>query len=63
MHGEAWYEVSVPDPKHPGDRRLVIHRDRTSLTLDLHSSHQADAKTAFESIWHDIAERLPFDGR
>ena len=63
MHGEPWYEVSVPDAKHPNDRRLVIHRDRTSLTLDLHSSHQADAKRAFESVWYKIAERLPADER
>jgi hypothetical protein len=63
MHGEAWYEVSVPDPQHPEDRRLVIHRDRSSLILDLHSSHQADPKGAFESIWYQIAERLPFDER
>ena len=60
---EAWYEVSVPDPKHPNDRRLVIHRDRTNLTLDLHSGHQRDAKKAFESVWHDISERLPYDSR
>ena len=63
MHGEPWYEVSVPDAKHPNDRRLVIHRDRTSLTLDLHSSHQTDAKRAFESVWYKIAERLPADER
>ncbi len=60
---EPWYEVSAPDPKHPNDRRLVIHRDRTTLTLELHSSHQSNAKHAFESVWHDIAERLPYDER
>lgn len=58
---EPWYEVSAVDPKHPNDRRLVIHRDRTTLTLDLHSSHQANARRAFESVWHEIAERLPYD--
>jgi hypothetical protein len=58
---EPWYEVSAADPKHPNDRRLVIHRDRTTLTLELHSSHQTNAKRAFESVWHEIAERLPFD--
>jgi hypothetical protein len=63
MHGEPWYEVSVPDARHPNDRRLVIHRDRTSLTLDLHSSHQTDARRAFESVWYKIAERLPADER
>jgi hypothetical protein len=61
LHDEPWYEVSVADPEHPQDRRLVIHRDRTTLTLDLHSSHQADAQHAFESIWYQIAERLPTD--
>jgi hypothetical protein len=60
-HGEPWYEVSAVDADHPGDRRLVIHRDRTSLILDLHSTHQSDAKRAFESIWYQIAERLPQD--
>ena len=60
---EPWYEVSAVDPKHPNDRRLVIHRDRTTLTLDLHSAHQPHAKRAFESVWHDIAERLPSDER
>jgi hypothetical protein len=55
---EPWYELSAADPRHPHDRRLVIHRERTTLTLDLHSTHQADAKTAFESVWHEIAERL-----
>jgi hypothetical protein len=58
---EPWYEVSATDPKHPNDRRLVIHRDRTTLTLELHSSHQTNAKRAFESVWHEIAERLPYD--
>jgi hypothetical protein len=60
---DSWYEISAPDDAHPGDRRLVIHRDRTILTLDLRSSHQTDAKMSFESLWHDIAERLPFDKR
>ncbi|HEY0342051.1 MAG TPA: hypothetical protein VGC34_14690 [Steroidobacteraceae bacterium] len=58
---EPWFEVSAVDPKHPHDRRLVIHRDRTTLTLDLHSSHQTNARRAFESVWHEIAERLPSD--
>jgi hypothetical protein len=58
---EPWYEVSPADPKHPNDRRLVIHRDRTTLTLELHSSHQPNARRAFESVWHEIAERLPYD--
>jgi hypothetical protein len=61
MHGEPWYEVSIPDPEHPQDHRLVIHRDRMTLTLDLHSSHQTHVKQAFESVWYKIAERLPSD--
>ena len=61
LHGEPWYEVSVRDPKHPDDRRMIIHRDRTSLTLDLHSDHQKNAKETFEKLWHQIAERLPSD--
>jgi hypothetical protein len=60
---EPWYEISVPLAGHPDDRRLVIHRDRTVLTLDLHSHHQPNAKKSFESLWHVIAERLPFDER
>ncbi len=61
LHGEPWYEVSVRDPKHPDDRRMIIHRDRTSLTLDLHSNHQKNAKETFEKFWYEIAERLPSD--
>jgi hypothetical protein len=61
LHDEPWYEVSAVDAEHPGDRRFVIHRSRTVLTLDLHSAHQVDAKQAFENIWSKIAERLPSD--
>lgn len=59
LHDEPWYEVSVVDSAHPHDRRLVIHRDRTVLILDVHSTHQANVQTAFEAIWAQIAERLP----
>ncbi len=59
LHDEPWYEVSAVDGAHPHDRRLVIHRDRTVLILDVHSVHQANVQIAFESIWARIAERLP----
>jgi hypothetical protein len=59
LHDELWYEVSAVDSNHPNDRRMVIHRDRTVLTLDVHSAHQADAKAAFETIWVQIGHRLP----
>lgn len=61
MHGETWYEISVPDSGHPDYRRMVIHRDRTSLILDLHSIHQKDAKAAFEKTWYQVSQRLPAD--
>lgn len=61
MHGDSWYEISVVDSKHPDYRRLTIHRDRTSLILDLHSSHQKNAKAAFEKVWFQLSERLPTD--
>ena len=61
MHGETWYEISVPDAKHPDYRRMVVHRDRTSLILDLHSTHQKDAKAAFEKTWYQVSQRLPSD--
>ncbi len=61
LHDEPWYEVSAVDAAHPNDRRLVIHRDRTVLTLDVHSTHQANVQSAFENVWVEIAERLPAD--
>ena len=61
LHGEPWYEQSVVDPAHPLDRIFVIVRDRTNLTLELHSSMQKDAVKAFEQVWLAIAERLPTD--
>jgi hypothetical protein len=63
LHGEPWYEVSVPDADHPHERRMIIHRDRTNLTLDLHGTRSADPKKAFESVWFAIAKRLPEDDR
>jgi hypothetical protein len=59
LHDEPWYEVSAVDAAHPNDRRLVIHRDRSVLTLDVHSSHQMNVQTAFENVWAKIADRLP----
>jgi hypothetical protein len=59
LHDEAWYEVSAVDAAHPNDRRLVIHRDRSVLTLDVHSTHQVNVQTAFENVWAKIADRLP----
>jgi len=61
MHGESWFEISVPDAKHPDYRRMIVHRSRTSLILDLRSSHQKDAKAAFEKLWYKLSERLPSD--
>jgi hypothetical protein len=61
LHGEPWYEQSVVDPAHPLDRTFVIVRDRTNLTLQLHSSRQKDVVAAFERVWLAIALRLPTD--
>ena len=61
MHGETWYEISVPDSKHPEYRRMVVHRDRTSLILEMRSSHQKNAKAAFEKAWFQVSQRLPTD--
>lgn len=61
MHGETWYEISVPDPQHPDYRRMVVHRDRTSLILELRSTHQKNAKAAFEKAWYQVSQRLPTD--
>ena len=61
LHDEPWYEVSAADGEHPNDRRLVIHRYRTVLTLDVHSAHQTNVLSAFEDVWVKIAERLPAD--
>lgn len=58
MHGEPWYEVSLPDGP---DREMIVWRDRTSLTVDLHSARQPDAKSVFGQVWHEIALRLPAD--
>jgi hypothetical protein len=63
MHGETWYEISVPDSKHPDYRRMVVHRDRTSLILEMHSTHQRNAKAAFEKTWYQVSQRLPTDER
>jgi len=30
---------------------MIIHRDRTNLTLDLHGTRIADPKNVFESVW------------
>ena len=60
-HGEPWYEVSLADPGHPEDRVLVIHRDHAKLKLQIHSAHQPDVQRAFESLWYQIADRLPQD--
>ncbi len=60
-HGEPWYEVSLADPDHPEDRVLVIHRDHANLRLQIHSAHQPDVQRAFESLWYQIADRLPED--
>jgi hypothetical protein len=61
MHGETWYEISVPDSKHPDYRRMVVHRDRTSLILEMRSAHQKNAKAAFEKTWYEVSQRLPTD--
>jgi hypothetical protein len=61
LHDEPWYQVSAADAAHPNDRRLVIHRNRALLILDLHSTHQANVQSAFENVWVEIAERLPAD--
>jgi hypothetical protein len=61
LHNEPWYQVSAVDATHPNDRRLVIHRDRTVLTLDVHSTHQPNVQNAFENVWVEIAQRLSAD--
>jgi hypothetical protein len=61
LHSEPWYQVSAVDAAHPNDRRLVIHRDRTVLTLDVHSTHQPNVQSAFENVWIEIAQRLSAD--
>lgn len=61
LHGAPWYQVALADPEHKADHRFVIYRDRTSLTVDLHSTGQADAKQAFELVWLEVALRLPTD--
>ena len=61
LHGEPWWEQGVIDPAHPLDRTFTIVRDRTNLTLTLHSSVQKDAVKAFKQVWVAIAERLPTD--
>ena|ERR1700761_7664722 len=61
LHGETWYEISIPDSAHPTYRRMVVHRDRTALILDLHSTNQKNPKAAFEKTWFQISQRLPTD--
>jgi hypothetical protein len=59
MHGDSWFEISIADSKHPDYRRMVVHRDRFSVVLDLHSSHQKNPKAALEKVWFKLSERLP----
>ncbi len=61
MHGDPWYEISAIDPARRQERIVVIHRDRTVLTVSLRTAGDVDQKAAVDAVWLGIAKRLPTD--